>query len=448
MNATALPDSALAALLAMPTVERRGRVHRALGTSLTVSGLDIAIGETCEILGADGAPALLAEVVGFSAEGALLAPLAELRGLAPGAEVRAQPRATSVPTGKAVLGRVLDALGQPIDGGPSLAGSPRAPLHSPAPDPLARPPIATPLETGIRAIDTLLTVGVGQRLGVFAAAGGGKSTLLGMLARFVHADAVVVALIGERGREVREFMELALGPDGLARTALVVATAERSALERARAAATATAIAEGLRAQGLSVLLLVDSITRYARSLREIGLAAGEPPVRRGFPPSVFAELPRLFERAGCTRDGSITAFYTVLVEDEAEADPIAEEVRSLLDGHIILARKLGETGHYPAIDVLASLSRLFPSLASASQRAAAQHVRTLLSRHAEVAFLVQLGEYKPGGDLLADRALELKPAIDRLLRQDSGERADGQAALVLLRALAPIPAGRAEAVA
>jgi type III secretion protein N (ATPase) len=439
--ATRAPDRTLAALLAAPLVERRGLVRRALGTALVVTGLDVAVGETCEILGPGDEPSLLAEVVGFSEEGALLAPLGAVRGLVPGAEVRARPLASSVPTGAAVLGRVLDALGRPLDGGLPLDSGPRAPLHAAAPDPLTRPLIDRPLETGIRAVDTLLTVGTGQRIGVFAAAGGGKSTLLGMLARFVRADAIVLALIGERGREVGEFMAHNLGEQGLARTALVVATADRSALERARAAATATAIAEGLRAEGRDVLLLIDSVTRHARALREIGLAAGEPPVRRGFPPSVFAELPRLFERAGRTREGSITAFYTVLVEDETESDPIAEEVRSLLDGHFVLSRKLGEAGHYPAIDVSASLSRLFPMLAMAPQREAAQHVRALMARHAEVAFLVQLGEYKPGSDPLADRALAQMPAIERLLRQDSSERAEMQAALAQLRALAPVPA-------
>jgi ATP synthase in type III secretion protein N len=332
-----------------------------------------------------------------------------------------RPGEDRVPYGEALLGRVLDGRGQPIDSlGPVPDALSRRALHAPSPSPMQRALIDAPFETGVRAIDTLLTLGAGQRVGVFAAAGGGKSTLLGMLARFCVADVIVIALIGERGREVREFIEDSLGAEGLARSVIVCATSDRPAMERVRAAHHATAIAEGFRAEGKRVLLLMDSVTRFARALREIGLAAGEPAVRRGFPPSVFAELPRLFERAGTDTQGSITAVYTVLLEDEEGGDPIGEEVRSILDGHIILSRKLGAAGHYPAIDVLGSLSRLFPRLASPDHREAAQRVRALMAKHAEIEFLVQVGEYRQGSDPLADKAIAAKPEIEALLRQDA----------------------------
>ena len=274
----------------------------------------------------------------------------------------------------------------------------------------------------MRALDSALTVGVGQRIGVFATAGGGKSTLLGMLARQAASDVVVVALVGERGREVREFIDDSLGAAGMARSVLVVATSERPAMERLRAAQAATAIAEGFRAQGLRVLLLMDSVTRYARALREIGLSVGEPAVRRGFPPSVFAELPRLFERAGNDAVGSITAFYAVLAEDEDGSDPVAEEVRSILDGHIVLSRELGQAGHYPAIDLLASTSRVFNRVSTPAQREHALRLRALMAKHAEIRFLLQVGEYRAGSDDLADQAIARWPAIEALLRQPPEE--------------------------
>lgn len=425
-------------LKASVTVERRGRLVEAVGTTLRVTGLDARIGQTCDIVCAASGRRVSAEVVGLAGETALLTPLGDVRGLGAGAEVIARAAGDEVAFGEALLGRVLDARGEPIDGREPLpADLGRRPLYADSPPPLSRRMIDTPLATGVRAIDTLLTLGIGQRLGVFAAAGGGKSTLLGMMARFAEADVVVIALIGERGRELREFIEDNLGAEGLARAVLVCATSDRPAMERVRAAHHATAIAEGFRAQGRNVLLLMDSVTRFARALREIGLAAGEPAVRRGFPPSVFAELPRLFERAGADSSGTITAVYTVLVEDEDSVDPVGEEVRSLLDGHVILSRKLGAAGHYPAIDVLQSLSRLFPRLASAEHRAAATTVRALLAKHDEIAFLVQVGEYRAGSDPLADRALKAKPEIDLLLRQDAAAREAFDASIMQLRGVA-----------
>lgn len=449
MDAEALPaamaqpvpqgvDHLLDNLRRATTVERRGRLVEAIGTTLKVTGIDARIGQACEIIEPTTGLVVAAEVVGIIGTAAILTPLGDVRGLSADAEVIVRTGEDTVPYGAALLGRVLDGRGQPIDGkGPVALGMKRQPLHAAAPQPLSRSLIDTPLATGIRAIDTMLTIGAGQRIGVFAAAGGGKSTLLGMLARFSAADAIVIAMIGERGREVREFIEDSLGPDGFKRAVIVCATSDRPAMERVRAAHHATAIAEGFRSEGKSVLLLMDSATRFARALREIGLAAGEPSVRRGFPPSVFAELPRLFERAGTDAVGSITGVYTVLLEDEEGGDPVGEEVRSILDGHIVLSRKLGAAGHYPAIDVLDSLSRLFPRLVSLEHRAAATRVRALMAKHRDVEFLVQVGEYKPGSDALADKAIAAKPEIDALLRQETHVTEPFATAVMQLRGVA-----------
>jgi type III secretion protein N (ATPase) len=431
-------DRLLAGLDRVATLERRGRVTEVLGTTIRVTGIAARIGETCELSDETSGVTVAAEVVGITGDTTILTPLGEVRGLSVDADVVVRGGHDSIPFGPELLGRVLDGRGEPIDGGPPLPrGLPTRPLHAPAPQPMARRLIDRALSTKIRAIDTLLTLGEGQRIGVFAAAGGGKSTLLGMLARFAEADVIVIALIGERGREVREFIEDALGEDGLARSIVICATSDRAAMERVRAAHHATAIAEGFRAEGKRVLLLMDSVTRFARALREIGLAAGEPAVRRGFPPSVFAELPRLFERAGNDAAGSITAVYTVLLEDEDGGDPVGEEVRSILDGHILLSRRLGAAGHYPAIDVLGSLSRLFPRLAAPEHKAAATKVRALLAKHAEIEFLVQVGEYRAGADPLADRAIAAKPEIDALLRQPADAPEPMPNALVKLRSIA-----------
>ena len=408
------------------TLERRGRVVQAFGTTIRATGLDVRIGQSCEIV--DGATRIPAEVIGLTDGAAILTPLSPLTGLSAGAEVVAQGDRTEVAVGDGLLGRVVDAHLRPLDGKGPIAGRlvPR-PVYADAPDPLSRTPIDEIFPTGVRAIDTLLTTGVGQRMGVFAMAGGGKSTLLGMFARHCAADVNVIALIGERGREVREFLDDALGPEGLARSVVVVSTSDRPAMERVRAAHAATAVAESFRAQGKRVLLLMDSVTRFARALREIGLSVGEPAVRRGFPPSVFAELPRLFERTGSDAVGSITAFYTVLLEEEDGGDPIGEEVRSILDGHIYLSRKLGQAGHYPAVDVLGSISRVFPRVASADHQAQALRARSWLAKYAEIEFLLQIGEYKPGGDPLADEAIARMPALNALLRQppQDGEALD-----------------------
>ena len=438
MSAAALPaaSSAVSPAMASPaslvteigsrlaqtrTLVEHGRVVQAFGTTLRVSGLTARIGQQCLVTDARGAR-LRAEVVGLSRGDAILVPLAGLHNVASDARVEVVADAPRMPCGRALLGRVLDAFGAPLDGRPLPSGLGWQAVQADAPNPLLRAPVQQVFATGVRALDSALTVGVGQRIGVFATAGGGKSTLLGMLARQAASDVVVVALVGERGREVREFIDDSLGAAGMARSVLVVATSERPAMERLRAAQAATAIAEGFRAQGLRVLLLMDSVTRYARALREIGLSVGEPAVRRGFPPSVFAELPRLFERAGNDAVGSITAFYAVLAEDEDGSDPVAEEVRSILDGHIVLSRELGQAGHYPAIDLLASTSRVFNRVTTPAQREHALRLRALMAKHAEIRFLLQVGEYRAGSDDLADQAIARWPAIEALLRQPPDE--------------------------
>ena len=422
---------------AQPLAER-GRVVQAYGTTLHVSGLTARIGQPCRVFdpGQPEHTVLRAEVIGLAGGHAILAPLGDLHGVGVGAEVELLDSVARIPCGRGLLGRVIDAWGEPLDGRPLPAGLPWQPLRGHSPNPMARIPVAQPFATGVRAIDAALTVGVGQRVGVFAMAGGGKSTLLAMLARGALCDVNVIGLVGERGREVREFIEDGLGPEGLARSVVVVATSDRPALERVRAAQAATALAEGLRGEGASVLLMMDSVTRYARALREVGLAVGEPAVRRGYPPSVFAELPRLFERAGNDAHGCITAFYTVLAEDEDGSDPVAEEVRSILDGHIVLSRALGAAGHYPAIDVLASASRVFQRVTGPEHQAAARELRALLARHAEIKFLLQVGEYKAGSDAMADRAIDRMPAIDAMLQQSPDDSTPLADTVARLRAL------------
>jgi type III secretion protein N (ATPase) len=317
---------------------------------------------------------------------------------------------------------VLDGLGRPIDGRGPLPGGETAPINNAAPHPLRRRPIAEPLVTGVRAIDGLLTCGKGQRLGIFAGSGVGKSTLMGTIARSSRADVSVIALVGERGREVQEFIDRDLGKLGLARSVVVVSTSDQPALVRLKAAWVATTIAEYFRDTGRSVLLLIDSVTRFARAQREIGLAIGEPPTRRGFPPSLFAALPRLMERSGPGQGGSITGIYTVLVEGDGTLDPVAEETTSILDGHIILSRELAQKNHYPAIDVLRSRSRLMDAIVQVDHRKSAGRLRELLSRYKEVELLLRVGEYERGSDPLADEAIAKIDRINAFLRQSQGE--------------------------
>jgi type III secretion protein N (ATPase) len=415
------------------------RVLEASGTIIKASLVEAKIGELCRLT-TPGPPApLMAEVVGLAGETALLAPIGDIAGIAADTRVTPLDRVLRVPVGPKLLGRVLNGLGQPLDArrkGP-LAVTTHYPIHADPPDPLERRIIDTPIALGLRAIDGPLTCGEGQRIGLFGAAGCGKSVLLGCLARNARVDVSILALIGERGREVGEFIHDVLGAEGLARSVLVVATSDRSAMERLKAAYTATAIAEYFRDQGKRVLLMLDSITRFARAQREIGLAAGEPPTRRGFPPSVFSILPRLLERSGMSAKGSITGIYTVLVEGDDMTEPVADEVRSILDGHIVLSRKLAAANHYPAIDVLKSVSRVMNAVTTANHRQSASRLRDLLAKYKEVELLVRIGEYQQGSDPATDEAIAKIEAIRSFLKQGIHEKAEFEHTLADLTRIA-----------
>jgi type III secretion protein N (ATPase) len=399
----------------------RGKVVEAIGIIVKASGINARIGDVCNLVSPDGT-STMAEVVGFSDKGTLLVPFAGLPGISAATVVIPTDRPHEISVGQDLIGRVLDGFGNPIDGLGDLQTRQLSKVHRAPPHPLERRMIDKRLTTGVRAIDGMLTFGEGQRIGIFSPAGVGKSTLLGMLACNADADINVIAMIGERGREVREFIEHSLGPEGRKRSICVVATSEKSALERTRAAYVATTIAEFFRDQGKRVLLIMDSLTRFARGQREIGLAGGEPATRRGYPPSLFAELPKLLERAGQGKTGSITALYTVLMEDDQTADPVAEEVRSILDGHIILSRDLAGRGHYPAIDVQASISRVMPAVATRDHMQQAGRVRELMAKYADIELLVQIGEYRSGTDRMGDIALKAHDGIVGFLRQATSE--------------------------
>jgi type III secretion protein N (ATPase) len=417
------------------THRRQGEVHSVRGTLVIAHLPSTRVGELCHIERRDAAP-LPAEVVGFVGGQVKLMALGPLTEVESGAIVVATGASPQVACGDGVVGRVLDALGRPFDGG-GLIGetsggrTPRVSLMAPPPKPMERARITTPLRTGVRVIDTLLTVGIGQRVGIFAGPGVGKSKLLSKITREVDADLVVLALIGERGREVREFVEsdLCIGASSANRpdsppAVVVVSTSDEPALLRLKAAHTATAIAEHARAEGKRVVLMMDSLTRFARALREVGLAADEPPGRGGFPASVFAELPRLVERAGNDARGSITAFYTVLRESEYEEDVVASEVKSLLDGHIMLSPKLADAGHYPAVDLLASRSRLFGDLATTAQKDAARRIRSALATYTAAEAQIACGAYRRD-DPRINQAIDLRPRIAEFLRQDERERSE-----------------------
>ena len=422
-----------------PMLTLRGRVTQVVGTIIRAVVPSVRVGEVCLLRTPGHDFEMQAEVVGFARDAALLTPLGDMHGISSATEVIPTGRTHMVPVGEGLLGRVLDGLGRPLDvatHGP-LEVEQHYPVIADAPDPLKRRLIERPLALGVRALDGVLTCGEGQRMGIFAAAGGGKSTLMGMLVKGAEVDVTVIALIGERGREVREFLEHELGEEGRRRAVIVCATSDKSSMERAKAAYVATAIAEYFRDQGKRVLFLMDSVTRFARAQREIGLAAGEPPTRRGYPPSVFATLPRLMERAGMNERGSITALYTVLVEGDDMTEPVADETRSILDGHIVLSRKLGAANHYPAIDVLASASRVMNAVVSKEHRAAAGRVRELMAKYAEVELLVKIGEYQRGNDRVTDEAIDKVDAIRGFLRQRTDERVDFESTLKTLAELA-----------
>lgn len=417
---SAAVDSIARAVATANLHARSGTLLHTSGEIATVTGLNLAPRELAFI--EDPAGRLLAaECAGTAGANSYLAML-DRGATATGARVVAAGRAPSAPAGLSLLGRVLDGLGRPIDGGDPLAGVRWVTGNAEPPHPLDRTPIAEPLPTGVRAVDGLLTLGRGQRVGIFAGSGVGKSTLLGMLARGTAAELTVIALIGERGREVRDFIEHDLGLDALKRCVVIASTGDNPAAMRLCAARTATAIAEAFRAEGRDVLLLFDSLTRVAMAQREIGLAAGEPPTTKGYPPSVFSMLPHLMERAGPAARGTITAIYTVLVDGEDMDEPVADLARATLDGHIVLRRTLASAGHYPPIDVLQSVSRLMDRVATPGHKAAARSLRELLAAHNEARDLIAIGAYVRGSDELVDRAIDLIPAVNAFLRQDSAE--------------------------
>ncbi len=426
-------------------LETVGTLLRVTGLVLEAAGVRVPVGSVCEVH-CPGQPAVLAEVVGFSGDRAFLMPMGELHGLASGARVvprpapaspprfgaenhawrRSEDRGLHLPMGEGLLGRVVDSHGQPLDRMGPLEGVHTQPLVRRAINAMDRDPVRTPLDTGVRAINALLTVGRGQRIGLFAGTGVGKSVLLGMMARYTAADVIVVGLIGERGREVKEFIEDILEEEGRARSVVVAAPADAPPLMRMQGASYATAIAEHFRDRGLHVLLLMDSLTRYAMAQREIALAIGEPPATKGYPPSCFAKLPQLVERSGngTAGQGSITAFYTVLSEGDDPQDPIADAARGILDGHIVLSRELAESGHFPAIDVEKSISRVMTAVAPRDHLQAARRMRQLLARVNKARDLIQLGAYQPGHDAELDMAVKLQPQMNALLQQDMHESA------------------------
>ncbi len=411
-----------AALRAVDPITTEGRVTGAVGLAIRAVVPGARLGSIAEIRRDDPlAPGVLAEVVAFDGEIVTMLPLGGAHGIGPGDRVTMSTRGLTVRAGDSVLGRVLDGLGEPIDGGPPLEGDEVPVLRAP-PSPLERPRVTRLLPTGIRVIDALTPVGEGQRIGLFSGSGVGKSMLLAQIARQAAADVFVVCLVGERGREVVEFLEDGLGDEGRARGVVVAATSDAPPLVRMRSASVATAIAEHFRDRGARVLLLLDSVTRFARAAREVGLAAGEAPARRGYPPSVFAQLPQLLERSGTSPHGSITAIYTVLVEGSDLDEPIADEVRGILDGHVVLSRALAGRGRFPAVDPRESLSRLSPRISSASHLALAARLREHVSIYEEKRDLVLLGAYKRGGDAALDRALERVDAIETFLRQSDRE--------------------------
>ncbi len=412
-----------------------GRVARVTTHELEVRGLRLKIGDALAIHTDD--VTRQAEVIALTPEGARVLPYGEVAGIGKGDVVTAERGGLSMYMSEALIGRVIDGLGRPLDDGPPLDGEPTD-VTAPAPSPLERIRISQPLPTGIRLLDTFCTTGKGQRIGIFGGSGVGKSTLLGMMARGTGADVAVLALIGERGREVREFIEDELGPEGMARSIVVVATSDQPALMRLRASLLATRISEWFADRGNDVLLLMDSLTRLAMAQREIGLAAGEPPTARGYTPSVFSLMARLLERAGPRARGTITGYYSVLVEGDDMNDPIADTARSILDGHVVLDRRIAISGRYPAIDPLASLSRLAPRLVSAERRATVTAAQDALAAAEEVRELVEVGAYVPGTNPAADRGLGAKPALVEFLRQPSNEIVGFEEAWASLDTLRP----------
>lgn len=419
MNATACLDRYRGLLAEQLLVRKCGSLVGFNGLVVEARGPDATIGELCEIEVAVGEQAIQAEVVGFRDGHVLLMPFGHLRGVCVGARVRALGRSLRVPVGRAMIGRVIDAFGVPLDGGPHIPAEAQRDIQRAPINPLRRAPLDEVLETGVRAVDGVLPLAKGQRVGVFAGSGVGKSTLLGMMARHVRAEVVVIALVGERGREVGEFLDQALGQEGRDRSVMLVATADQPALVRTHAVHAAHAVAEYFRDEGMDVLLIVDSITRFAMAQREVGLAVGEPPTSRGYPPSVFNLLPQILERGGRVREGgSISAIYSVLVEGDDMNEPVADHMRAILDGHLVLSRDIAARGQFPAIDLLSSVSRLVSSVADEKQQQVIQRVRAIISTYQASRDLVDMGAYQPGANAALDEAIVLYPRIIDCLRQ------------------------------
>jgi len=424
-------------IAACDPIEARGRVTKVVGLLLESGGPAASIGELCAISFGDVLIGY-AEVVGFRESTTLLMPLGEMEGIRPGFDVTATGHPLQVPSGMGLVGRVLDGLGRPLDAKGAIPSSlPRRPVTGNAPNPMTRSRIHSPMGTGVRAVDGFLTLGRGQRLGIFAGSGVGKSVLLGMFAKNCQAEVNVICLIGERGREVREFLERDLGTEGMKRSVVVCATSDQPAIVRVKAAFAATAIAEGFRDEGRDVLLMMDSSTRLAMAQREIGLAIGEPPATRGYTPSVFSLLPRIFERAGTSDKGSITALYTVLVDGDDHEEPVADAIRSILDGHIVLSRDIASKGHFPAIDILRSISRCMPDVISRDHQLAARELIALMSLYRENEDLITLSAYQKGTNPRLDLAIRLRDALDLYLKQDRDESSSFEQAATALAMLA-----------
>ncbi len=406
-------------------IKYSGIVQKVQGLIIESLGPQVVVGELCHIFVPRGEGMVRAEVVGFHNEIVQLMPFDDMEGIEPGCTVVAMGEYLTIPVSDRLLGRVLDSMGHPMDGKGSIGSAESFPVRNTPPDVLKRKSITERLVTGVRAIDALTPVGMGQRVGIFSGSGVGKSTLLGMIARNTHADINVIALIGERGREVKEFLESDLGKEGLARSVVIVSTSDTPPLSRVRAAFVATAVAEYFRDQGKNVMLLFDSLTRFARAQREIGLAVGEPPATRGFTPSVFSLLPKLLERCGTSEKGTITGFYTILVDGDDMDEPVADNVRGILDGHIILSRKLAQSYHYPAIDVLQSLSRLGNKVTGSQEQDAMGRIRTLLASYTDAEDLINVGAYSEGSNKNIDEAIEKIDLIRAFLRQKTEENAD-----------------------
>jgi flagellum-specific ATP synthase len=409
-----------------PAIEKRrvkksGRVTQVVGLAIESAGPDVGVGQMCVIKPPDSPP-ILSEVVGFRDENTLLMPLGRMEGVGPGNLVEATGGQVSFRVSESLLGRVLDGLGNPMDSLPPVGGTLKG-ISAAPPNPLSRNRIKDQLSLGVRAIDGLLSIGKGQRIGIFAGSGVGKSTLMGMIARNALSEVNVIGLIGERGREVREFIEKDLGPEGLKRSVLVIATSDQPALVRLKAAETATAVAEHFRDQGKDVLLLMDSLTRFAMAQREVGLAAGEPPVSRGYTPSVFAVMPKLLERAGNSDKGTITGLYTVLVDGDDLTEPVTDAARGILDGHIVLNRKIANRNHYPAIDVLASISRVMGDVVAKEHKALSNQVKNSMAVYADSEDLINIGAYSKGSSPQIDDAIEKHPKIDKFLVQGTDEK-------------------------